>query len=71
MLLTLEQVNDTNLHSVSCSCFETTPSLRIYHVSVYLSEILGFYHRQRMWCHKQNYILPYNQLGKINDLNKY
>ena len=39
--------------------------------SIYLSEILGLYHSQKMWCHQQNYILPYNQLGEINHLSKY
>ena len=59
------------LHLILYSCFETTELLRNYHVPIYLSEILGFYHRQKMRCHQQNYILRYNQLEKINLLNNY
>ena len=66
----LQQVNDIYLHSVSNSCSETTQLLRNYHVPIYLSEIIGLYHRQKKWCHHQNYILC-NQLEKINHLNKY
>ena len=55
---TLKQLNGTYLHPVSYSCFEATQLLRNYHVPIYLSEILGLYHRQRMWCHQQNYIPP-------------
>ena len=59
------------LHLILDSCFATTELLRDYHVPIYLSEILGFYHKQKTWCHQQNYMLPYNQLEKINLLNNY
>ena len=61
---TLQQVNDTYFHSISYSCFETTQLLRNCYVPIYLSEILGLYHRQRIWCHQQKYILLYNQLER-------